>query len=170
MKKLLLIPTAIFPYLFCSFWVYVYSSQFDENALSQILSALCLIAPVLAVVLDIIYIVKQKNESPEKLLASAFVIKLIHIPTYIALFVIGTLLGLMFFMTFPLVLLIIITNLVTLLLSGIVAVHALIKGLSLNRKLGALAIACQFFFCIDVIALFIAWRKTKKQLKKEGVE
>ena len=52
---------------------------------------------------------------------------------------------------------------IVLLSSGMISVFALAKNIKNNKKLSIVALICQFFFCADVISLFVMHRISKKQ-------
>jgi heme/copper-type cytochrome/quinol oxidase subunit 3 len=68
-------------------------------------------------------------------------------------------LGFMFFITLPLILFLVIIDLITLWLSSMISVYAYCKVLKENRNhstsLLIVSLICQFFFCADVISLFV---------------
>ena len=159
MKKLLLIPTTIFPYTVCLCLGYGFIAQNFSNTTIKIFGILSLVTLVLSLVCNLIYIFSALRNPAEELLKIAFIIKAVHIPTYILIFVLGVLMGLMFFMTFPFILLLIIIDLLTLWLSGMISVYSLAKTLKegglCSKALLIIAMVCQFFFCADIISLFV---------------
>ncbi len=83
MKRLLLVPTAIFPYIFCAYLFYGYiSGAFTDNIgnVLQISISGCFAA---AFVCNIIYMFASKKLTPEKIMKQAMIIKLIHISSYV---------------------------------------------------------------------------------------
>ena len=49
------------------------------------------------------------------------------------------------------------------LLSSSVSVFALAKNMKNNKLLSAAALICRFFFCADIISLFVLRRTSKKR-------
>ena len=159
MKKLLLIPTTIFPYTVCLCLGYGFIAQNFSNTTIKIFGILSLVTLVLSLVCNLIYIFSALRNPAEELLKIAFIIKAVHIPTYILIFVLGVLMGLMFFMTFPFILLLIIIDLLTLWISGMISGYSLAKTLKegglCSKALLIIAMVCQFFFCADIISLCV---------------
>ena len=164
MKRFLLIPTVIFPYIFC-IGGYLFL-QFGFNDFYVTIWGYCLlICAVLAIALNIVFMVCSRNQQAIDVLKTSLILKLIHIPTYVLIYIIGLFMGFMFFMTFPLILFLVFIDYVTLILSSMISVFALIKNLKNNKGISILALLCQIFFCVDVIALTIAFFTIKKQTK-----
>lgn len=166
MKKLLLIPTAIFPYIFCIGGYLILQFGLSDYFVA-IWGCFLLICAVLAIAFNIAFIVCSRKQQPTELLKTALILKLIHIPTYVLIYILGFFMGLMFFMTFPLILFLVFVDGVTLVLSSIISVYALIKNLKNNATISILSILCQIIFCVDVIALTIVFFATKRQITTE---
>ena len=74
----------------------------------------------------------------------------------------------MFFMTFPFIILLVFIDLITLWLSGMISVCALVKGIR-DKRISSkapliIALVCQMFFCADIISAFVVkiiFRKVK---------
>ena len=163
MKKLLLIPAMLFPYSFvlggiASDWY----ANIDSDLESYILIGLFFILPL---VCNIAFIVFSRKDDPYKLISSALIIKLVHIPAYIIIFIMGLISSLMIFMTLPLILMLILFDYTVLATSSFVSVFALAKNIQKNKALSILALLCQFFFCADVISLFVLWIISRNQRK-----
>lgn len=167
MKKLLLIPTVIFPYTVCLCLGYGFIAQSFSNTTIKILGIFALAVLVFSFLCNFIYIFSTRRKTAEELLKNAFLIKVIHIPTYILIFVLGVLMGLMFFMTFPFILLLIVIDLLTLWMSGMISVHSIAKSLKegglCSKPLLIIAMVCQLFFCADIISLFVVRIAIKKK-------
>ena len=166
MRKLLLIPTGAFPYFFCIYLAYGFVEGF-VGSIFTVLGDSCLACCVVAVVCNIIFMVLSKNQDSKSLLKAVFILKLIHIPSYVLIFILGLMMGLMFFMTFPFIALLVLIDCITLFLSGMISVFSLIKNISKNRVLSLIALICQFFFCADIISLFIINILSKKELQTD---
>ena len=82
-------------------------------------------------------------------------------------FILGLIMGMMFFMTFPLIIFLVLVDLLTLWLSGIISIHSISKVLketkSCSKPVLVFAIICQFIFCADVISLFVVKSLTKNK-------
>ena len=159
MKKLLVIPTTIFPYTVCLCLGYGFIAQSFSNATIGVLGVFAFVALVLSFICNLIYIFTTKENTAKELIKIAFLIKAVHIPTYILIFVLGVLAGLMFFMTFPFIVFLIFIDLLTLWMSGMISVYSLAKSLKergfYSKPLLIVAMVCQFFFCADIISLFV---------------
>ena len=83
------------------------------------------------------------------------------------MYIYGLMLGMMFFMTLPMIIILFIIDSVILLLSNFISIYALaesIKGrIFRNNAIPIIAIVCQFFFCIDVISIFAVFFKAKRK-------
>ncbi len=165
MKKVLLLPTILFPYVFCTAVGSYFISPNSASVIIPVLSIILLFTLLLSLVCNIIFMAKTKTAN--ELLKAALVIKLLHIPTFILIFVFGIILGFMFFMTLPLILFLVVIDLITLFLSGMISVYAYIKALnevhSYSTSVLIISLICQFFFCADVISLFVTNILVKKK-------
>lgn len=113
-----------------------------------------------------IFIFTTRKASFEESLKSALLIKVIHIPAYILIFILGVIMGMMFFMTFPFIMLLLVVD-----FSDMVSIYSLIKGLATknmcSKVLPAIAFVCQFVWCADIISLLIVAAVNK--IKKTGL-
>lgn len=157
-KKLLLIPAMLFPYTF------VLGLGLEEpfsNGDYALLGFVMLFF-VLPMVCNIIFMIVSRKDDPRKLMLAALLVKLVHIPAYVMVFLFGVVAALMIFFTLPLILLFVIGDYVVLLISSSISVFAIAKNVKENKMLSLIALFCQFFFCADVISLFVLWRASKK--------
>ena len=164
MKKLLLIPAMLFPYSFVLGFVFSEGYSNGDSAIFAlgVFIGLFLVLPFAC---NIAFVILSRKDEPCKLIHSALIVKLVHIPSYVIIFVMGLISSLMFFMTFPLILLFVLFDYMVLLTSGFLSVFALAKNIKENKVLSVLALICQFFFCADVISLFVMWIISKNQRK-----
>lgn len=162
MKKLLLIPTAIFPYLICLCLGYGFFSGNFNNPTISVLAIFCLVCGVLAPVGNIVFMILSRKISAESLIKTALVLKTLHILPYILIFILGVLMGTMFFMTLPFIIFLVLIDYITLFFSDMISVFALIKNAKNNTILSVFAIVCQFVFCADIISLFVLHIISKK--------
>ena len=166
MKKLL-IPTAVLPYIVCLCLGYgVISQNFSDNTI-LILGIVALVTLVLSFVCNIIFILTTKSKSSMELLRTTLLIKAIHIPTYIVIFIFGAMLGVMFFMTFPIILLLVLIDYLTLWMSGMISIYAHIRVIKEKRISSTapvvISMICQLFFCLDIISLIVIYVKGKEK-------
>ena len=168
MKKLLLIPTTIFPYTVCLCLGYGFIAQSFSDTTIKMLGLLSLVTLALSLMCNLFYVFTTKEKTAKELIKTAFLIKAAHIPTYILIFALGVLMGLMFFMTFPFILLLIIIDLITLWSSGMISVYSLVRsskeGVLSSKPLLIIAMVCQFFFCADIISLFVIKNAIKRNI------
>jgi len=169
MKKLLLIPTFVFPYMVCLCLGYGFIAQSFSNTIITILGVLTLVTLALSFVCNLIYIFSTKDATAAELLKTAFVVKTVHIPTYILIFILGVIMGLMFYMTFPFIMVLVLVDLLTLWLSGMISIYSIARALKegglCSKPLLITAIICQPFFCADIISLFVVQLIAKRNQK-----
>ncbi len=156
MKKLLLLPTMLFPYFF------VLGESEDALQLEEILIFGGLFL-ALSLICNVLYMVLARNEDPSKLMGGALLVKLIHIPAYVMIFFYGAIASLMFFMALPLIIMYVIFDYIVLLLSSSLSVFGLVKNMKNNEAFSTVALFCQFVFCADVISLLVVWIHSKLQ-------
>ena len=163
MKKLLLLPAMLFPYSFVLGGILSDGfANVDSDLEAYILIGLFFILPL---VCNMAFIILSRKDDPYKLISSALIVKLVHIPSYVIIFVMGLISSLMIFMTLPLILMLILFDYIVLITSSFVSVFALAKNIKEKKTLSILALICQFFFCADVISLFVLWIISKNQKK-----
>ena len=138
---------------------FVFSLGFEDYALLVFIGCFLL----LPFVCNIAFCISAKNADPYELVQMALLIKLLHIPAYIIVFCFGAAASLMFIFTLPLILAAIIFDCITLFISSTISVFALIKNMKNDKKLSAVALVCQFFFCADVISLLVLDHIQKRQ-------
>ena len=112
---------------------------------------------------NIIFMILSRKDDPCELIRMAFLVKLIHIPAYIIIFIFGVIAAIMIFMTLPLILMLILFDCILLFFSSSISVFALAKNIKSNKILSVVALICQFFFCADVISLLILQFISKNQ-------
>ena len=139
MKKIILIPTLIFPFLilFILISLFISSSvpafnEMWENLFSNnvyVALGMILILFVLIMIINVIYlIVGMKNKYDVKELAkSLMIIKLIQIPAYIGIFIIGALCLLTIF-TLPIVLFLFFLDCLCVILTGVLLLLVIVRS------------------------------------------
>ena len=162
MKKFLLLPTILFPYLFSSILLCVYIRGNIGGKLVIALLICTIISLVLAFICNAIFLALSRKDDYNSLAKLALIVKIIHIPTYVFIFILGLALGLVFFMAIPLILLLVIVDYLTLFFSGTLSFTATIKSLKKAKTLSITTLVCQFFFCLDIISLIVYCIKIKK--------
>ena len=176
MRRLLILPVAAYPYLFvfdlliCGILSALCTPLGNNEVTNYILFAYFIIVLLRTPVCSILYLRLTRGQT-EKTLKAALLSKLLHIPAYTVIFIFGLIAGLMFFMTFPLILMMILFDLSMLWNSSLVSVVALVRCLreenqpTSYRLFLIVAIICQFFFCADVISLLVIHHQQKKLRK-----
>ena len=155
-KYLCLIPAAAFQYTFCTWLSYCFlSMHFTGSIISTALGYLCVFCFFAAIICNIIFMIAVRKEEPRRIVIAAFILKLIHIPTYILIFAIGCMMGIMWFMTFPFILFLIAVDILTMFISGMISVFSVARNAKGNAASSVLTIICQFVFCLDVISLSV---------------
>lgn len=161
MKKLLLLPVMIFPYALLLGGLF--SELFFEDLAPYVIGGVVGLFFLSAPICNIIFMIVSKNDDPHKLISSALLVKLVHIPSYVIVFLLGLITSIMIFFTFPLILMLILFDCIVLFFSSMISVFALVKNIKNRKALSMIALICQFFFCADVISLFVLWIVSKKQ-------
>lgn len=161
MKKLLLVPVSFLPYIFSV--ALLFSESFSGTE-QKILLLSFIGYVVLTFLCNLVFVILSAHEDASKLLRAAIWIKLVHIPAYICVFFIGTIMSLMIFMTLPFIIFLVFFDYTILLFSSFISVFVLIKNIKNNAVLSVIAIICQFFFCADIISLIVLRYIEKKRL------
>lgn len=172
-----IIPTALLPYLVLTAlatiffstkhpaFEFIMKSVFCSNAI-YLITAL-LLCCVIATALSIIYFIisTRKGWDAFSLAKSAMITKLIQVPAYITILVLGVLLAFTAF-TIPFSIGLFLFDCLTLFLTGLLTAAAAINAVRqgfVKAKECALIIALQFVFCIDVVASIILYLKLRKR-------
>jgi len=177
----LAIPAALLPYaalftlatIFLStkfdFFEMTMESVFDGNGLYLLLAFFlyCMLATALGAVGFIVGICKKWDAV--SLAKFAMIVKLIQIPAYLVIFVLGVLLMITIF-TFPFAIGLYFLNCLSLFLSGMwviaAAINALRQGICKPQEV-VWTIIFQFVFCADVIAAIVFYIKLKNKQKSD---
>ena len=153
MKKLLLLPVIIFPYILVL--GVLLGELFPEDIAPIVFGVFVILFALATPICNIIFMIVSKKDDPYKLIRMALFVKLVHIPSYVMVFLFGLVASLMIFMTFPLVLMCILFDVIVLLFSSSVSVFALVQNTKQVKALSIVALIFQFFFCADVISLLV---------------
>ena len=167
-RNFLLVPVVVFPYLIlfaivCIFSGYFMDSLFQNNALLLLFALLIfyIVALACTVVSFITGIAKKK--SGLALFRASMIIKLLHIPSYVLIFIIG-LLCLITIFTFAITIVLMILDCMTIFLTGLIGLCGIIRSFKENKLSKNEAIihgVLQFVFCADVISSIMVYKKTK---------
>ena len=158
----------LFPYLiifavFCMYSGFLMATVFHNNALELLL--FILIIYFFAFICTVLFVVTnlRKHKPAFEMTRISMIIKLIHIPAYIVIFLMGLLsLATIFTMGFGLVFLIL--NCMTIFLTGLIGASGIAQGKreeKLSKKSAVIHGILQFMFCVDVISAVIIHRRIK---------
>lgn len=159
---------AIFPYLIafaliCMYKGYLIDTVFHHNVypLLLILIVMYVVALVCAVIAFVASL-KKKRKILEVLRVN-MIVKLIHIPAYLFIFVVGLLCMITIF-TFGITIVLMIFDGMTIVLSGLIGLGGIIRSLRENKisiKVAVIHGILQFVFCADIISSIVIYRKVK---------
>ena len=166
MKRLLLIPTVILPYSVPI--AYFVSKPLPEDAAMVLFISILTACFAAAPVCNVIYMILARQDDARVLICDALLVKLLHVPAYVIIFISGAIAALMIFFTLPLIFMLIAFDYVILLCSSMLSAFALIKHDRLAKLLSIVTLVCQLIFCADVISLLVLHllhvRKKRKAL------
>ena len=161
----------LFPYfillaLFCLFTNTFMDTVFNNNGLYVLLALILLyiIALVCSIIIFITSIVFQR--SSQQLLHINMIIKIIHIPAYILIFLFG-LLCLLTIFSAGITIVLMILDIMTIFLTGLIGLVGIIRSVienKLSKKTAIIYAIFQFIFCVDVISSIIIYKKIKKSI------
>lgn len=174
----LIIPSFLLPYITLGMLALIFLSSvyaplefivekfFGSNIISMLVALLLFI--ILSVTLSVVCFVMsiRKKWDALSLAKTAMLIKLLQIPAYILIFVLGVALALTIFtILFTFVLAII--DIITLTLTGLITVSSVINAARdgiIEFKKSLWVVILQFFFCADVVAAIVFYVLMKKKL------
>lgn len=167
-KYLQFLLIALFPYLIvfaliCMFTGYFMDTVFQNNVYSLllILIVLYVVALVCAVTVFITSLAKKRRIL--EVLRINMIMKLIHIPAYLFIFVVG-LFSMITIFTFGITIVLIILDGMTIVLSGLIGLGGVIRSLRENKismKVAVIHGILQFVFCADIISSIVIYRIVK---------
>jgi len=174
-RYLLLIPTAFFPY-FPVIVMLAVNAFFPEGELpaepvdSEMIMGITGIVEivffilwfVLPIICNVVFMILSRKSNPRNDITAVLIVKLVHIPAYVVIFIFGIFLGLMFFITLPLIILLILFDCFTLCLSSMLSIFVSAKNIKNNTASSIVTLVLQLFFCADVISFFILFCITRK--------
>lgn len=147
---------------------------FGNNAYNLIIPVVLFII-LTGILTSVCFIISLKNKWDAYALAKTMaIIKLIHVPAYIAIFIVGAFCTLTVF-SLPFTVLLAVFDYILLIMSGLMTSSAVILALNQNPQLPktyCLLIVLQFVFCADVVATVFIYKKLKaeKENKSENPE
>lgn len=172
MKRfILLIPAAIFPYtllfsFYCIFTGFCMDFLFNNNAF--ILLFYLFLVFIIALFCNLVFLALSifKKWNSHKICLANMIIKIIQIPAYILIFI----LGLIFFITiftFGFTIFFIIFDCLAIFLTGIIGLSAIGRSYMEGKTSKFFSIIngiCQFILCIDIISAIVIFIKSKSNL------
>jgi hypothetical protein len=159
---------ALFPYLIifaliCIFKGYFMDTVFHNNAYSLLLTLIVLyVAALVCAVIAFITSFEKKIKILEVLRIN-MIMKLIHIPAYLFIFVVGLLCMLSIF-TIGITIVLMIFDGMTIVLSGLIGLGGVIRSLrenKISKKAAVIHGILQFVFCADIINSIVMYRTIK---------
>ena len=100
------------------------------------------------------------------------VIKLVHIPAYVLIFVLGLAFMVTIF-TFAITIILVIFDMMTIFMTGLIGLSGVIRACcekKISIKSAIIHGILQFVFCLDVFSAVIAYRKVKKSSQDDVAE
>ena len=153
MKRLLLIPVMLLPYSVPL--AYFASKPLSEDAAAILFCSIPAVCFISAPVCNVVYMILSRKTDARALIRDALLVKLVHVPAYVIIFIGGSIAALMIFFTLPLILMLVLFDSIILLCSSMLSAFALIKHIRHAKMLSIIALICQFIFCADVISLLM---------------
>lgn len=171
-KKILpMIPAILAPYLLLFILYMIFSCSpileklfYNNGLLLVAVFFLYLFVALVLVILTSVFAVKNQWDCVS-LAKTVFIIKLIQIPAYLAIFVLGALLFISIF-TIPFTLVMAFVDFLTVAMTGILGLATVINANKKNKSENPIFTICsvlQFVFCIDIIASAVLYFKSKKE-------
>lgn len=157
----------IFPYMIVLTLVCIFGNFITQNMFYLFL-LLLFVLYIVAIISAIIVFIKGitgKKKSLE-ILHINMVIKLIHIPAYLLIFVIGLLCSITIF-TIGITIILMVLDGITIVLTGLIGLGGIIGGLRENKisiKQAAINGILQFVYCADIISSIIIYKTVKASI------
>ncbi len=154
----------LFPYfivfaLICIFTGFLMDTVFNNNAFSLVFILIILYVFSLFSAL-VVLIAGFKKKNSLEVLRISMIIKILHIPAYLLIFVFGLLCTLTIF-TIGITIVLMILDGMTITLSGLIGISGIIRGLRENKislKKAVIHGILQFVYCADIISSIIIYR------------
>jgi hypothetical protein len=136
---------------------------FNNNAFSFLFILIIVFVAALVCALAVFITGFTKKKNSLEVLRINMIIKLIHVPAYLLIFVFGLLCTLTIF-TIGINIVLIIFDGMTIILSGLIGIGGIIRGLRENKisiKKAVLHGMLQFVYCADIISSIVIYRTVK---------
>lgn len=164
MKKLLVLPAAILPYMiFISVVCMFYSGT--KPVLFLFTAAITAVLFPVSALCNVVYVVMLRKESELKAIKAALILKLVQVPAYVGIFCLGLMCMLTIF-TIPVILVLSALDFVSLCICNVISLPAIVKcrkSQMISKSTFVISSIVQFVFCLDIISIFAIYIKTKKQ-------
>jgi uncharacterized SAM-binding protein YcdF (DUF218 family) len=108
-------------------------SSLDADFAEYILLGFFALPLISSLICNIIFMLLSRKDDAHSLIGAALLVKLVHIPSYIFIFLLGVGASIMIFMTFALILMFILFDYMVLASSGMISVFALAKNIKNNK-------------------------------------
>lgn len=170
LNKLNFLSIAVFPYYVLLIFFILLGGYGGEHGLILLASIgiFYLVAFISAILLFTSSL--KKSADTHALLRTNLILKLIHMPAYVMLFIMGLLSTITIF-TIGFTLVVILLDVLIIILSGLVGLGAISKALmdkQISKEDGFLHGAMQFVFCIDIFSAIVVYRKLKNGVPLNG--
>ena len=179
-KYLLLIPSLLFPYsllfaLYCIYSGFLMDTLVWNSPLIVLLYLFILFAASLSCNAVFLVLSISKKWKPRSISLANLLVRLLQIPAYSMIFVLGILLFLSIF-TYAASIFFVFFDCVSIFLSGLIGAASIIRCYGSGRCSKSFAIVngvLQFVFCVDIISAIIIFAKCRKktdQMKLDGIK
>jgi len=165
-KKTLLIPCALFPYILlfdviCIFTDFLMEELFRNSIL--VMALYLSVYVLLAFVCNISYVLicRAKNVQAKEMAKANMIVKLTQIPGYIAVFVLGAV-SLLAIFTIGFAFFFFLFDCISIFLTGMIGFFAILQNKKKNESLSPYYIVLmitQFIFCIDVVSSVLLYSR-----------
>ena len=138
---------------------------FDNSAITVLFALIAVYITALLCSAVVIITSLVKKREAQDLLRVNMIIKLIHVPAYIIIFIIG-MIGLITIFTMGISLALMILDVMTIFLTGVIGLGGVIrayKETKLSKKSAIIHGILQFVFCADVFSSVIVYRRVKRK-------
>lgn len=167
----LLLGTLVYPYIIVLLLISLFTCSDIYIDMNFNIVSLLTIIIVLYIVVLICTIAKlmtnlsQKKEARE-ILRLNMIIKLVHIPAYLIIYIVG-LVCLLTLFTFGISIILVFIDSMMIILSGLVGLGGVIRSVQegkITKQTGILFGVLQFMFCVDVIIAIVAYIMVRRKI------
>lgn len=167
----LLLGVLVYPYIIVFLLVSMFTSSevyIDRhvNLLSLLMIMVIWYVVVLVCTIVTLIINLSKEKDATEILRINMIIKLIHIPAYLILYIVGVICLLTIF-TFGISIALVIIDIMIIVLSGLIGLGGIIRSVKENKirkETGIIFAVLQFVFCVDVIIAIVAYIMVRRKI------